>query len=154
MPQINTVMNYVKEKVADIFSRLKKLKFAPSSRSIADFFGKLSRGELGLTITFWLFGVLPTVLLFFLIQALPNKLLRFMTKSSIEAKIVLLLLLPLFFGFLWYWVLWIIGSWRAAGRYQGPIIWPVLIKFYLLLAIILGIFLLLAGSVDAFKLFR
>ncbi len=73
---------------------------------------KLLRGELGLTITFWIFGVLIGALLFFLT----------ITIGLIEEDLIM------FFLSIWvgYQFIITIGVLRSCKYYQGEKIWPVL----------------------------
>jgi hypothetical protein len=80
----------------------------PSSNGLL----KLLRGEIGLTITFWIFGVLIGTLLFFLT----------ITIGLIEEDLIM------FFLSIWvgYQFIITIGVLRSCKYYQGEKIWPVL----------------------------
>ena len=78
------------------------------------FFSKLIHGDYGLAKTYWLFGVLgSTVLSVFL-----------MLSAVLAAELVIALYLVA----LSYAVVVLIGTWRAASRYQGPKHWAILAK--------------------------
>lgn len=71
------------------------------------------RGDAGLAVTYWGYGVLGSVLL-----GIP---LAFVTPGSIPAIIVLL--------FIVLYLVWLHFSiWRAASKYNGPKIWSVLAR--------------------------
>ena len=80
----------------------------PSSNGLL----KLLRGEFGLTITFWIFGVLIGTLLFFLT----------ITIGLIEEDLIM------FFLSIWvgYQFIITIGVLRSCKYYQGEKVWPVL----------------------------
>lgn len=83
---------------------------------------KLLAGDYGLARTYWLFGVLPNVLL------APLRLIN-------NPELSLLLALPL----LGYGVVVAIGVWRSASRYQGPAVWGVLAKLAIVFGILVGV---------------
>lgn len=99
------------------------------------FFNTLMCGDFGLAKTYWLYGVV--------VQMIGNMLLTAVA-PSLGATLVLILHLALMI----YWVVAAIGTWRAADRYQGNKLWPVLAK----VAIVLG-FLTLFGIVAGSSLF-
>ena len=88
-------------------------KFAITEKG---FWRKLLDGDFGLAKTYWLFGVLPAIALNVLV-------------GVVETTPTWLLLVVLFH--LVYWMVVAIGCWRAATQYQGFVMWPVLVKFFL-----------------------
>ena len=101
-----------------------------TSTSITDekgFFRKLSNGDFGLAKTYWLYGVLVAFVLGFGMKAV----------SSIGLLIILMLIHSA------YHILILIGTWRAATKYQGWKIWAVLGK----IAVVLGIIMLAANLI-------
>lgn len=80
---------------------------------------KLWRGDYGLAKTFWLWGVLVTVVL--------QLLLNYLTGGA--ALVISLLALI-------YAVLWSVSVWRAANKYPGRRLWPILAKLLVILNIV------------------
>ena len=89
------------------------------------FFAKLANGDYGLAKTYWLYWV-----------AVGH--LAALLSSMITSTVALLILMA--FGTA-YDVLVVLGIWRAANRYEGPAIWPVLAK----ISIVLGVLITLLG---------
>jgi hypothetical protein len=92
---------------------------------------RLLRGELGLPTTFWLFAVAGNLALMALVGLLP-------------AVIGLAVGLPLWLAYL---AVVAIGTWRAAGRYEGPAYWAAAARFAVAVSVIavLALLALLAG---------
>ena len=80
---------------------------------------KLWRGDYGLAKTFWLWGVLVTIILQLLLKYL----------SGVAAITMSLLALI-------YAVLWSVSMWRAANKYTGRRLWPILAKVVVILNIV------------------
>ena len=84
------------------------------------FFRKLLDGEFGLAKTYWLFVLIP--------GSIINLIANIVETTSNHESIPEWFLLISFFSYMAYWVVVAIGCWRAASKYQGPAIWPVLAK--------------------------
>lgn len=85
------------------------------------------RGDAGLAVTYWGYGMLGGALL-----SIP---LAFVTPGSISALIAVL-------SFVLYCVLVYVGIWRAAAKYQGPKIWAFLPRAAIVLtlaSVVIGI---------------
>lgn len=76
------------------------------------FFRALIRGDFGLAKTYWLYGVAAGYAF--------NGLMSVVTSRTMLAGII--------FVYVAYSIPVLIGIWRAANRYQGPRVWPVLAK--------------------------
>lgn len=94
---------------------------------------KLWRGQFGLPMTYWGFGVLGTILVLAPVE--------FCTSGSTASLLV-------GFSFCFYMVIVNVGIWRAATRYIGPIFWAGLAKLIALFSI-LALAVLVVGSVVA-----
>ena len=81
-------------------------------RTEIGFFWKLANGDFGLAKTYWLYGFLVSVLASITSNAI----------TSIGGLIIFILVAVV------YDVLLIMGTWRAANKYQGPKTWAVLAK--------------------------
>lgn len=79
------------------------------------------RGDAGLAITFWFYGLFGTTLL-----GIP---LALVTPGSISAVFVVI-------SFCFYLVLINTGIWRAAGKYSGPKIWKVMPRAAIVLTLV------------------
>lgn len=88
--------------------------------SAIEFFFKLSRGYYGLAVTYWIYGVLAG----FVLGIVPVVL-----KDS-GSLLVLFVILSIL-----YQVFVLMGIWRAANKYAGFKLWPILAKIQVLLAI-------------------
>ena len=75
-----------------------------------NFFGKLSNGDFGLAKTYWLYGVLV----------------GFVVKIAIEPITSIALLTIVALTHSAYAIPLILGTWRAANKYEGLKIWAVL----------------------------
>ena len=98
-----------------------------------NFFIKLEMGEYGLAKTFWLYGFVIRVLTTSILKLIPNK-----------NVFIVAILLSLFYD-----LLVMMGTWRAANQYQGLKIWALLAKAL----VILGIFMSLGVLSMISKLF-
>ena len=84
-------------------------------------FDKLVRGDYGLAKTYWLYGVLVNIIasivskiVFSMITSPPVALLAALAGVVVSAA---------------YYVVVMLGIWRAAATYTGPKIWGILAKF-------------------------
>ena len=76
------------------------------------FFVKLANGDFGLAKTFWLYGILVSIVVKLISEAV----------TSIGGLVILIL------AFMAYNIPLLMGIWRAANKYHGPKIWAVLAK--------------------------
>jgi hypothetical protein len=91
------------------------------------FFGNLSNGDFGLAKTYWLYGVLVG----FVVNIAMTPI------TSIGLLIIVML------AYTAYEIPVIMGTWRAAKKYEGSKIWAVLAK----IAVVLGAISLSLGIV-------
>lgn len=89
------------------------------------FFGKLANGDFGLAKTYWLYGVLVGIVVNIISNAV----------TSVGGVVILIL------AYTAYEIPVIMGTWRAANKYQGSKIWAVLAK----IAVVLGAIMLAVG---------
>ncbi len=98
-----------------------------STGSERGFFGKLANGDYGLAKTYWLYGVLVGIV----VNVISNAV------TSVGGVVILIL------AYTAYEIPVIMGTWRAANKYQGLKIWAVLAKIAVVLgAIMLAVVLL------------
>lgn len=91
------------------------------------FFGKLANGDFGLAKTYWLYGVLVGIVVNIISIVV----------TSVGGVVILIL------AYTAYEIPVIMGTWRAANKYEGPKIWVFLAKIAVVLgAIMLAISLL------------
>lgn len=88
----------------------------------AGFWTKLIQGHYGLAKTYWLFGVLVTIVF--------QIILTVATAAGGGFGIMVSLLL----AFLAYSIVQIIGLWRASNLYEGRKLWAILAKVAVILA--------------------
>ena len=96
-----------------------------SSSTEKGFLGKLANGDFGLAKTYWLYGVVVGVVVNIISNAV----------TSIGGLVILML------AYTAYEIPVIMGTWRAANKYQGQKIWAVLAK----IAVVLGAIMLVVG---------
>lgn len=94
------------------------------------FFQKLSNGDFGLAKTYWLYGVL--------VGSVLNLALNFVTSSKLWGFLLLVLVYTA------YEIPRLMGTWRAANRYEGRKLWAILAKISTILSAISVIFGLIA----------
>ncbi len=92
------------------------------------FFGKLANGDFGLAKTYWLYGVVVSVAANIILKVLA------LTGSIGELVIFIPALMA-------YQILLLMGTWRAADKYQGEKIWAILAKISVVLGAIATILL-------------
>ena len=92
------------------------------------FFKKLSDGDFGLAKTYWLYGVLVSIVGSILMQGAAL--------SDSKALIIVLLLVMIVYA-----VFQLTGVWNASNRYTGLKIWAILAK----IAVIVGVLSLLSS---------
>jgi len=92
------------------------------------FFKKLSDGDFGLAKTYWLYGVLVSIV--------GNILMQGAALSGSKALIIVLLLVMMVYA-----VFQLTGVWNASNRYTGLKIWAILAK----IAVIVGVLSLLSS---------
>src|SRR6185295_14137805 len=95
------------------------------------FWGKVVQGDFGLPQTYWLYWVAA--------GGIVNFIANFLT--SAEATGILL------FAFTVYAVPVILGVWRAANKYQGPVVWAVLARMSLAMGVV-GLVLVLLVTIS------
>ncbi len=91
------------------------------------FFGKLANGDFGLAKTYWLYGVLVGFIVNIAMKPI----------TSIGLLVIVML------AYTAYEIPVIMGTWRAANKYQGSKIWAVLAK----IAVVLGAIMLVVGLI-------
>lgn len=89
-----------------------------------NFLQKLIGGDLGLAKTYWLFGMLPALLLNIIISIVEKA-------PSVGTEPAPTWLTVAFLFYTGYWAVVAVGCWRAATKYQGSSIWPALAKISL-----------------------
>jgi len=83
-------------------------------KSVNSFFVKLANGEYGLAKTFWLFNILPGVVI------------------SVFGEFIIT---PIFlFVYIIYLIPLLTGLWISASKYQGLKVWSVLTKIHVVMA--------------------
>lgn len=92
------------------------------------FFGKLSNGDFGLAKTYWLYGVLV----------------GFIVNIAMKPITSIGLLVFVMLAYTAYEIPVIMGTWRAANKYEGSKIWVVLAK----IAVVLGAIMLVIGLIS------
>lgn len=83
----------------------------------------LWKGNLGLAITYWVYGVLGGVVWAVAILALDLK------KDSSTANLVIV------FMAIYYFYVYV-GIWRAASKYRGNRLWEILAKFVVVITVL------------------
>lgn len=86
---------------------------------------KLWRGEYGLPMTYWVYGWVASF-----IWSLP---ISFVTPGSLPAIITVITLL------IWM-VVWGVGVWNAASKFEGSTLWAFLAKAHVVLPLV-GLFM-------------
>lgn len=104
---------------------MSEVETTTSSSTEKGFFGKLANGDFGLAKTYWLYGVLVRVVVGIISNA----------ATSIGGFVILML------AYTAYETAVIMGTWRAANKYQGQKIWAVLAK----ITVVLGVVMLVVG---------
>jgi hypothetical protein len=89
---------------------------------------KLWRGDYGLPMTYWVYGWVASF-----IWSLP---LTFVTPGSLPAIITVI-------SFVIWMVVWSVGLWNSASKFEGSTIWSFLAKAHVVLPLV-GIFATLA----------
>lgn len=89
------------------------------SKNERGFIEKFMAGDFGLAKTFWLFAFLPNFVLSPIVRVLP-----------LGAGMVLAVILTP------YLIFAMIAIWRAAAKYEGKKIWPILAKVWIVLSIV------------------
>lgn len=90
---------------------------------------RLWSGERSLPMSYWVFGYvapLGVALILWVAQLIFGPLI---TPGSLTGKTAALLILA-------YMIIWSVGTWRSASKYEGLKIWPMLVKFHILMPII------------------
>ena len=85
-----------------------------------NFIKKLINGEFSLVKTFWLYGLITMWILVFI------------GARMFEYSIIYGFFAIVFIGLI-YFAIQSIGLWRASNKYNGPRIWSVLSKFWVVL---------------------
>lgn len=98
------------------------------------FFSKLSNGDFGLAKTYWLYWVLVGFVWNFAFQLIESPV--FLIVVGLAAMT--------------YQVVVIMGTWRAAEKYEGSKFWAVLAK----IVVVLGVIFLLAALAEIALLFE
>lgn len=98
-----------------------------SSTVSKGFFWRLVSGDYGLARTYWLYGVLTTALAGWIARAIDS--------------VIPTLGLVLHVALMGYVILCLVGVWRAADRYQGPVLWALLARGAVIASIMSAAFL-------------
>lgn len=115
-----------------------------------NFLQKLIGGDLGLPKTYWLFGILPAFILNTTITIFEHT-------PSVGTEPYPTWLTVAFLFYTVYWAVVAVGCWRAATKYQGPSIWPALVKISLAIGwtlLVISIFLYISLLLEAPKSVR
>ncbi|MCS5551495.1 MAG: hypothetical protein NZ811_08275 [Gammaproteobacteria bacterium] len=104
---------------------MSELEIAANGSTPKGFFGKLANGDFGLAKTYWVYGVLVGFVVSIIINVI----------TSIGGLVILML------AYTAYEIPVIMGTWRAANKYQGSKIWAILAK----IAVVLGVISLAVG---------
>ncbi|MDC3127797.1 hypothetical protein OA498_03965 [Candidatus Pelagibacter bacterium] len=90
-----------------------------------NYFNKFWDGELSLPVSYWLFGLVYSILVGILIVFLA-------ILMGFPDRAWGVLILP-------WTIFWAVGCWRSCKNYKGKIIWPILAKISIVLALIQGV---------------
>jgi len=94
------------------------------------FLKKLKDGDFGLAKTFWIYNILIGVVVQFMYAII----------ESIEPSTsMLLMVVAISIIVVIYAIICLIGLWKAASKYTGPRVWPVLTKIWIVFAIIVNV---------------
>lgn len=95
-----------------------KSKSSSNTSSSGNFFSKLASGDFGLAKTYWLYGILVSLVVQIIGEFITS------TESLVLVMgIYIIYMLPV-----------LLGIWRASKKYTGPYVWAVLAK----IAVVLG----------------
>jgi hypothetical protein len=81
-------------------------------------------GDLSLPISYWLFGLVYSFIIGFVLVII--------TGTGLSERLYGILMIP-------WTIFWAVGCWRAADKYKGLMLWPVLSKISIVLSIIQGL---------------
>lgn len=87
----------------------------------------LRSGDYGLPKTYWIFGALIPAI----VGAIYSTV--FFASSDAVAVVLSIAMLGLL---IWYYTLWVPGTWRAARAYEGPAFWSVLAQIGVVLSVL------------------
>ena len=93
---------------------------------MTSYIGRLWRGEIALWVTYWVWGVIGSLLVALAITPMPIGI-----RFSMRLFLALLMLA--------YYVLIFVAVWRSAGRYPGRRIWAKLARGVLLMGLVQGL---------------
>jgi serine/threonine protein kinase len=99
------------------------------------FWGRLVRGHLGLPLTFWVFGVIMGWLWSFVLGMAIG------IADASNSPAPVLIVFPLYLA---YVAAVLTGQWNAAGIYQGPKFWAVLVRILVVVNILILVFSLIS----------
>jgi hypothetical protein len=94
------------------------------------FLKKLKDGDFGLAKTFWIYNILIGVVVQFMyaiIESIEPSTSMFLMMIAVSIIVVI------------YAIICLIGLWKAASKYTGPRVWPVLTKIWIVFAIIVNV---------------
>ena len=94
-----------------------------------NYFNRFWDGELSLPVSYWLFGVVYSIIVGILVVLLA--LMMGFPESAWG-----ILILP-------WTIFWSVGCWRSCKNYKGSSVWPILAKISIVLTLVQGI----AGSI-------
>lgn len=95
---------------------------------------KLLKGKVSLSITYWVFGVLPAILYFILVGIIMDNLLKISTTPYIKWIVYVVIFFPYY-----YYPFIFFAIWKSSNHYTKNKVWPILAK----ISVILGLALLI-----------
>ena len=93
-----------------------------NEKGVMAFLKQMRNGELGLAKTFWLYGVVASIVL----QMIFMFSLLFVIPAFIVGPLMI-----------YYVILNLLGVWKASDGYQGPGVWAILAKIFVALNIVM-----------------
>ncbi len=100
------------------------VKKRKTKKNKKNYFNKFWDGELSLPVSYWMFGLVYAIPIGILVALVA------MVMGFPESAWGILIL-P-------YTIFWSVGCWRSCDNYKGKIVWPVLAKITIVLALIQG----------------
>ena len=98
----------------------------------ANFFAKFWNGDLSLPMSYWLVGVVFSVVVGFVIGAI-------VIAAGLHEDAM--------FGFLIPWYIYTtVGIWRSSDKYKGPKFWAILAKIAIIFGVLSALSQLLTGT--------
>ena len=98
------------------------------------FLKKLKDGDFGLAKTFWIYNILIGAVIQFIFVGMDV-----IIESEESSASMLLMVVAISIIVVIYAIICLIGLWKAASKYTGPRVWPVLTKIWIVFAIIVNV---------------